>query len=404
MPFNATVAKRNHTYEHIARMESDKVISTAGGDAYGGGTFTHSTADKARWNGYEETVEPAFDRGWKPTQTITEAANKAAKAADAPWIAAGAADERNRLGPLKPHDLLVTAREDVTPIPPVFEDTVHRADGSRRTLDFYPGPYTNDGLVGQTNNLDYGSFSLPERNGMGSTGLIMQEDMHKKPVPVGRALDSTRRGPPAAARIRNRSSLKLAALPFTGHKDVYDTARWLGTEWKHPPPGEQEHQHHVASWATPAYKSSAPGKHPGNPIWKSTTTSLSEWRGEDNGIMSSPVENPNQPFKLGVTRKGGATGQGHGKGSFFVSRVSAARGGPSNMSSSGSRRRSRRGENRSSSADLALNSGRQSEMSYASSVTSMGASHHAGHHSAALNKSQMTASQNFARPGLRMSY
>jgi hypothetical protein len=374
-------------------MESDKVICMSGGDAYSGGTFSHSTADKERWNGYEEIGDSGVDRGWMPQQRITEAAQKASKAADAPWIAAGAADERNRLGPLKPHDVLVTARGDITPIPPAFEDTGHGAGA------LYPGPYTNDGLVAQTNSLDYGSFSLPERNGLSSTGLIVPERLSTRPAAVHRAPDRTRRGPPAAARSRNRSSLKLAALPFTGHKDVYDTARWQGPDWVHPAPGQDDH---VASWATPAYKASPAGKHPGNPIWKSISTSLSDWRGEDNGMMSPPVEKPTMPFKLGVTRKGGATGQGYGKGTFFASQVGAARGGPGNTSShssGGSRSSSRRGENRSASADMAGRfSGRSSELSYGTSSSSV------GRHDATLSKSQMSASQHFSRPGLRMSY
>jgi hypothetical protein len=362
MPFNSTVARQKHTHEHIARMESDKVICMSGGDAYSGGTFSHSTADKERWNGYEEIGDSGVDRGWMPQQRITEAAQKASKAADAPWIAAGAADERNRLGPLKPHDVLVTARGDITPIPPAFEDTGHGAGA------LYPGPYTNDGLVAQTNSLDYGSFSLPERNGLSSTGLIVPERLSTRP---GRA---PRPGPDSPAR-------------------------WQGPDWVHPAPGQDDH---VASWATPAYKASPAGKHPGNPIWKSISTSLSDWRGEDNGMMSPPVEKPTMPFKLGVTRKGGATGQGYGKGTFFASQVGAARGGPGNTSShssGGSRSSSRRGENRSASADMAGRfSGRSSELSYGTSSSSV------GRHDATLSKSQMSASQHFSRPGLRMSY
>ena len=63
----------------------------------------------------------------------------------------------------------------------------------------------------------------------------------------------------AVAKLANdnvavaKFALKLAALPFSGHKDVYDTARWRGADWTHPPPGDESHNHHVASWATPAY-------------------------------------------------------------------------------------------------------------------------------------------------------
>lgn len=43
-----------------------------------------------------------------------------------------------------------------------------------------------------------------------------------------------RYGPPAAAKKRNQSNIKLAALPFQHPRDVYDTARWVGKDWAHP--------------------------------------------------------------------------------------------------------------------------------------------------------------------------
>ena len=106
-------------------------------------------------------------------------------------------------------------------------------------------PHSEDGsgykmpeMVSRTGNLDYGSFTLPAKSEMGkSTGLpvpLAKEDWGRATSVPPDFQRPERYGPPGKAKKRNQSNTKLAALPFTAHKDVYDTARWVGKEWVHP--------------------------------------------------------------------------------------------------------------------------------------------------------------------------
>ncbi len=162
---------------------------------------------------------------------------------------------------------MVTARKkEPEPIEPRFVqptdelwgEDVHYEDGSGSGMG---------GLISQTANLDYGSFTLPQKSRKGaSTGLLVpyaaqgRRTLWRSPPLIATDLLSLdaccrvpmsewgphraasvppnfavgRYGPPAAAKKRNQSNIKLAALPFQHPRDVYDTARWVGKDWVHP--------------------------------------------------------------------------------------------------------------------------------------------------------------------------
>ena len=170
---------------------------------------------------------------------------------------------------------MVTARKkEPTPIEPRFGEPtddqwgeeVHYKDGSGSGMAE---------VISRTANLDYGSFTLPQKSRKGaSTGLLVPYDSPVSacsrfcslpapllsiplPPPHAELVARVRRvpqsewgphraasvppnfavgryGPPAAAKKRNQSNIKLAALPFQHPRDVYDTARWVGKDWVHP--------------------------------------------------------------------------------------------------------------------------------------------------------------------------
>jgi hypothetical protein len=214
-------------------------------------------------------------------------------------------------------------------------------------------------------------------------------DCTTMPLPLAAAWRVT-----CQARTRNRSSLKLAALPFTAHKDVYDTERWVGRDWQHP--SDPSDPAHHASWATPAYTSTPTGQHPGNPLWKSIASSLSDWRGAGGRPqpLSPPMEAVSPPFKAGVTRKGGSLGIGHGQGSFFHhggTHQRRRRRSPSRQQHQQQQQRSR----------TPLGSGYSAEFSGRSSAPpSLAGS--AGTPAAAATTTLLR--REVARPGLRLSY
>ena len=71
----------------------------------------HHKDPLSRWSGYSATREAGVTRGWMPNLAIEQAEQKQAKQMHQKWVEQnGPADSRNRLGPLKPHDMLVTAR------------------------------------------------------------------------------------------------------------------------------------------------------------------------------------------------------------------------------------------------------------------------------------------------------
>lgn len=78
-------------------------------------------------------------------------------------------------------------------------------------------------------------------------------------------------GAPYAAKKRNQSNIKLAALPFQHPRDVYDTARWEGKDWKHPK-NPEDPLFHTASWHNPKTMAHVP-----NTEYETEAESLSNW-------------------------------------------------------------------------------------------------------------------------------
>jgi hypothetical protein len=180
----------------------------------GVGTSSAFPTQTDRWQGYEEIDVPERERGWMPKQRTTLETQRRARqkknqhdvvvgskvgrrsasvdspmrcwqlalsppdsvlfAADAQWLKDGPAEPRNRVGPLKPHTVMVTARKkEPTPIEPRFVQStdenwggdVHYEDGSGSGMG---------GFISRTASLDYGSFTLPQKSRKGATtGLLV---------------------------------------------------------------------------------------------------------------------------------------------------------------------------------------------------------------------------------------
>jgi len=251
----------------------------SGGVGEQGCTFANAGSELDRWKGFPETREAGVERGWMPKQRAGFVTQRKARqkkdqhgaTVGARWIRDGAADNRNRIGPLKPHYMLVTERGRRPSIEARFT-------GYERLQD----PHSEDGsgykmpeMVSRTGNLDYGSFTLPAKSEMGkSTGLpvpLAKEDWGRATSVPPDFQRPERYGPPGKAKKRNQSNTKLAALPFTAHKDVYDTARWVGKEWVHPK-GPGAPYFDKASWHNP--KTMA---HVEPNDYETTTVALSSW-------------------------------------------------------------------------------------------------------------------------------
>jgi hypothetical protein len=216
MPFNQSIARRAHTLEsnvHSSPLH-ERVFSMEGQPATATMSLHHPLDQPpARWAGYQALSDPSASRGWMPSMRCGEGDQARAKAQHAGWVASGPAEARNRLGPLKPHLALVTPRAKRSPHEPSFEQTY--ALGTAAQVSW--APHSPDGLVSQTANLDYGSFSLPERGGgHAGTGLVVPDDTHDQAVPLHRQPPpepQRRSGAPAAVRAPPPDSPKATAAP-----------------------------------------------------------------------------------------------------------------------------------------------------------------------------------------------
>lgn len=165
----------------------------------GAGTYaSFGGGAKDRWGGYDKLDVPEMERGWMPKQRTggtlhlgsgqetqrraRQKKNSLDVVVGSRWLQNGPGEPRNRIGPLKPHYVMVTARKkDPIPIEPRFGkpsqdlwgDDVHHADGSGAEMG---------GLISRTANLDYGSFTLPQKSRKGaSTGLIGKHNTTRNP-------------------------------------------------------------------------------------------------------------------------------------------------------------------------------------------------------------------------------
>ena len=108
-------------------------------------SFSHHDDPLDRWSGYEATEESGVTRGWDPNLDLNETQQREAKQQHEKWVEDGGPfDSRNRLGPLKPHTVMVTAREGPKP---ATHSYVRIKDEKA-----YTGPDATDGYCAKTGN------------------------------------------------------------------------------------------------------------------------------------------------------------------------------------------------------------------------------------------------------------